>query len=242
MPAPRTGSIAKKPTSARPLPTVSTDFAAATTTMHCSGVPSRRASSRAMSTETPCGSPVVSSRRASMGLPMLMVARSVPVGARAATMDSVDIDGAIALVVHDVVVAFPAAKEDRWRQGYHRIMQVVDESFHQRAGMPDAIDPFSAIPVVPLAILRRRFHAFDLIESGQGCRRFRERPGRVAAVEVSHCRSDEVENPVAVAVDGDHGQHLRLVIRPPCGRDQPLRSERLMPYGIPSRLCGAADR
>src|SRR5512146_487677 len=128
--APRTGSIAKKPTSAPPSATVSTDFAAAFTTTHSKAVPRRRASSRAMSTDTPYG-PVVLLTPARMGLPTLIVARSVPVGASAARMESVDIDGSVTLVMHDVVIALPATEEDRRRQSHHGIMHVADEGFHQ---------------------------------------------------------------------------------------------------------------
>ncbi|MEN9922460.1 MAG: hypothetical protein RL097_737, partial [Candidatus Parcubacteria bacterium] len=44
--------------------------------------PRRRASSVEMSTETPAGAPVCASRLARIGLPRLMTARSLLVGAR----------------------------------------------------------------------------------------------------------------------------------------------------------------
>src|SRR5207244_2966870 len=54
------------------------------TTVSSTGTPSLRPSSRARSTETPRGSPVGESRVARTGLPTLIAARSLPVGASSA--------------------------------------------------------------------------------------------------------------------------------------------------------------
>ena len=61
--------------------TASNDLPAPSITTSSSGTPRRRASSRARSTVTPHGAPVTGLRCTSTGLPMLMAARSVPVGA-----------------------------------------------------------------------------------------------------------------------------------------------------------------
>src|SRR5258705_464327 len=82
MSAPRSGSIATKAMSQ------TLDFAAAVTLPAASngisstGTPRRPASSRARSTETPCGCPPVS-REASTGLPRLIAAVVIVVAARA---------------------------------------------------------------------------------------------------------------------------------------------------------------
>ncbi len=85
MPAPRTGSIATKPISTRAAVTASTTSPAAGKVTSATGTPRRRASSRDRSTDTPRGSPVAASLVARMGLPKLMAARNVPVGASSAT-------------------------------------------------------------------------------------------------------------------------------------------------------------
>src|SRR5208282_4975860 len=77
--------MATKAMSQAPDLSASTDLAAVGTTTSESGTPSRWASSRDRSTDTPRASPVVASWRASTGLPTLIAARSVPVGAIAAT-------------------------------------------------------------------------------------------------------------------------------------------------------------
>src|SRR5450830_1544198 len=74
--------MAKKPKSAWPSTTASTDLPAVSNTTSAKGTASSRASSVARSTETPHGRPS-SPRLARMGLPRLMDARSVPVGAKA---------------------------------------------------------------------------------------------------------------------------------------------------------------
>ena len=84
--APRNGSMAKKPMSATPPVTASTDFVAAGKVTSASGTPSRSASARARSTETPRGAPVSGSVPARIGLPRLMEARRRPVGASSATV------------------------------------------------------------------------------------------------------------------------------------------------------------
>ena len=88
MPCPRTGSMAKKPTSAFSCVTSSTDLPAASTGINFKGNFNWAAKARAKSTDTPTGSPCAS-LRAKMGLPRLMTARKVPVGARSAGVMSV---------------------------------------------------------------------------------------------------------------------------------------------------------
>src|SRR5512145_1625013 len=70
----------------------STTLPAASYTMSCTGTPSRRASSRAMSTDTPVGSPPAGPRCASTALPTLIAARSVPLGARSLTAPGGGVD------------------------------------------------------------------------------------------------------------------------------------------------------
>src|SRR6266567_4872172 len=79
MSAARTGSTARNATSQLPIP--STTLPAAEKVTSPRPTPRRFASSRARSTETPRGSPVVASLPASTGLPKLIAARSVPDGA-----------------------------------------------------------------------------------------------------------------------------------------------------------------
>jgi hypothetical protein len=85
IPAERTGSIAMKATSQAPLCSASNTFPAASKVTYSIGTPSRRASSRARSPDTPRGSPPAGSFWASTLLPKLMAARSLPLGARSDT-------------------------------------------------------------------------------------------------------------------------------------------------------------
>ncbi len=78
--------MAKKPTSATPPVTASTDFVAAGKVTRSSGTASRSARACARSTETPRGAPVSASVPARIGLPRLMEARSRPVGASRAAV------------------------------------------------------------------------------------------------------------------------------------------------------------
>src|SRR5262252_4589279 len=77
----RSGSIATKAMSHTPLLAASTTLPAAANGTISSGTPRRFASSRDRSTETPRGSPVAGSFEARTGLPKLIAARSLPVGA-----------------------------------------------------------------------------------------------------------------------------------------------------------------
>ncbi|MNL18868.1 hypothetical protein D3C87_1400350 [compost metagenome] len=65
--------------------TASTEAAAFSNTTSSMPTPRRRANSRARSIDTPTGSPVVASLLARIGLPRLIEARSVPLGAKAVT-------------------------------------------------------------------------------------------------------------------------------------------------------------
>ncbi len=72
--------------SATPPVTASTDLVAAGNVTSSSGTPSRSASACARSTETPRGAPVAGSVPARIGLPRLIEARSLPLGASRATV------------------------------------------------------------------------------------------------------------------------------------------------------------
>src|SRR5688572_20157338 len=76
----RAGSIATYATSQAPDLSPSTTLPAASYKTNCTGTPRRRASSRERSSDTPRCSPLAS-LPARIGLPKLIAARSVPVGA-----------------------------------------------------------------------------------------------------------------------------------------------------------------
>ena len=82
----RAGSTARKQMSARPPAIASKESRAASKQTSSTGSPSRPPSSRAMSTVTPRGASAVP--WASTGLPRLIEARSVPVGARSSVMST----------------------------------------------------------------------------------------------------------------------------------------------------------
>src|SRR5256885_3817108 len=77
----RAGSMARNATSQAPVFAASETFPALSYVTSSIGMPRRRPSSRARSTETPRGSPVAGSFWASTGLPKLIAARSEPLGA-----------------------------------------------------------------------------------------------------------------------------------------------------------------
>ena len=85
IPAPRSGSMAKKPMSACSPRTASTEACAFSNTTSSQPTPKRSAKARARSIDTPAGSPAAL-RPARMGLPRLMEARSTPVGVKAWTI------------------------------------------------------------------------------------------------------------------------------------------------------------
>src|SRR6266576_1489006 len=96
----RAGSIATKATSHAFALSPSTTLPAASKSTSSTGTPSRRASSRARSTDTPRASPVAASLVARIGLPKLIAARNFPLGARlAAAGDASGVTGATAQAV-----------------------------------------------------------------------------------------------------------------------------------------------
>src|SRR5215831_8516404 len=124
----RCGSIATKAMSHAPVFTASTTRPAAANGTISSGTPRRFASSRDRSTETPRGSPVAGSFEARTGLPKLIAARSLPVGASWDTTSGVGLGGS------DEQAAASAARRTAIRRiGLQRLDLDLAELHHARA-------------------------------------------------------------------------------------------------------------